>query len=301
MLTASICGLTLVRPDGSALPGYAAGAHITVRAPNGQSRSYSLNEAGGDLVDRYVIAVARGRDGGGSTSLVDDTAVGDRIGVLPPRNSFPLVDAKRYLLIAGGIGITPIRAMLAELRERGRDDVRLVYLTRRPDETAYLEEMTGAERADTVRMHHSEGRGRLDLWPDLATPGDTHVFCCGPRSLMDEVRALTMHWDPRTIHFEDFVGVGGPAAGDRPFVVTWQPTGEQIEVGAGQTIVAALRSRGIVIDSSCHAGTCGTCTVRVVGGAVAHRDVVLSATERETMLTACVSRAETGPLTLAPL
>jgi phthalate 4,5-dioxygenase reductase subunit len=299
MLTARICRFELADPDSERLPGYAAGAHITVRAPNGLSRNYSLNEAGARGPRQYVIAVARERTG--STSLVNDTIVGDLVTVSEPRNAFGLSEGSDHLLIAGGIGITPIRSMLNELRrDRPRDRVRVVYLTRLPEDAAYTRELADTAVGDSLHVHHSASDGRLDLWPYLTSPGETHVYCCGPQSLMDDVRALTMHWDPRHVHFEDFAGVAAARPGDRAFTVIWRPTGAHVDVAADQTIVQALRANGVFTNSSCNSGTCGTCTLRILAGQVEHRDVVLSEVERETLISACVSRAVTPTVELAP-
>ncbi|WP_433172920.1 PDR/VanB family oxidoreductase [Actinoallomurus sp. CA-150999] len=302
MLTPRICRFEFADPSGAPLPAYAAGAHVTVHTPSGLTRSYSLNEPGSNSPYRYVVAVARNDETGGSASLHGDTKVGDHITVSRPRNAFGLSSrARDHLLVAGGIGITPIRSMLHELRrDRPQDRVRLLYLTRRPEDTAYLEELS-ALGPEVVRIHHSDLSGQLDLWEYLGEPGKAHVYCCGPKPLMNHVRALTMHWDPRHVHFEDFVGVAAGRPGDRAFAVIWEPTNAVIEVAPDQTIVEALREAGIQAASSCNAGACGTCMLRVLAGTVEHRDLVLTEDERETMISACVSRAVTPTLELAPI
>jgi len=297
MLTPDICGFDL-RPDrGEALPPFAPGAHVNVEAPNGAVRSYSLTNGPADVA-RYVVAVARARTGrGGSASLVDQTAVGDRLAVSHPINSFVLEPADRYLLIAGGIGITPIRAMFRHLRARG-GAVRLMYLTRSPAHTAYLDELS---HAPEVTLHHST-RGRLDLWPVFAEPADDlHVYCCGPDGLMAEVRALTMHWRPSQLHFEAFSGITAVDGTSQAFRVVWQPTGESIEVAAGESLLAALRRRGLHPSSSCESGTCGSCRLRLIGGDPEHRDLCLSDHERRRLVMPCVSRARGGVLEIGPL
>lgn len=141
MLTADVCEFELRRADGAPLDPAEPGAHITVHTPSGEARSYSLTS---DLSDRsrYVIAVRRDEGGrGGSRSMVDEVAEGDSLVISAPRNAFDLVDAPAYLLVAAGIGITPIRAMLIELRRRGLADVQLVYLSRSREETPYLDEI----------------------------------------------------------------------------------------------------------------------------------------------------------------
>ncbi len=305
-LTRDVVLLVLTAPDGSALPGYAAGAHVTVTAPSGRRPSYSLAEAGSAAPRRYVIAVRRsevalgGR--GGSVSLHDDVRAGDVLEVTPPRNRFPLLPARRYVLIAGGIGITPVRAMAQELRARGDAAVELLYLTRDAGSAPFLEEVT----ADGAVVHHSavgsdgEG-GRLDLWPWLAEPDDdARVYCCGPVALLDEVRALTVHWRPSRVHVEEFAGVDATGVGAEPFTAVWEPTGERVDVPADRTLLSALRRAGLPVDGDCEAGTCGTCRLRLVAGEALHRDVVLEESERAGAVMPCVSRAVSEELVLAP-
>ncbi|PPI35048.1 hypothetical protein C5D34_07470, partial [Rathayibacter sp. AY1B1] len=207
-----------------------------------------------------------------------------------------LEPAARYLLIAGGIGVTPIRAMAAELRAQG-SAVQVVYLSRTPEDTAWLDEFS----ADGSLLHHSAIHGRLDLWPLVAAPDDhARIYCCGPSALIDEVLALTMHWRPSRIHVEDFAGVD--AVGDRavPFAAVWEPTGAVVEVAADRSLLTALRSSGIDVDSSCESGTCGTCRLRLVGGTAEHRDLVLTPEEHERWIMPCVSRSAGGALVVAP-
>jgi phthalate 4,5-dioxygenase reductase subunit len=298
MLTPTICRFELRAADGGTLPPFTPGAHVNVRGPGGATRSYSLTD-GDEHV--YAISVARDPEGrGGSVALVDGTAPGDTLTVSAPRNDFALLPAKRHLLIAGGIGITPMRAMFHRLRAEG-GSVRLLYLTRTEEETAYLAELSAPELADQVVLHHSATAGRLDLWPHLAEPDDgARVYCCGPRPLMAHVRALTMHWRPSRVHFEDFAGVDA-TRNARPFRATWAPTGRTVDVGPDQTLLDALRGQGADVPSSCRSGTCGTCRVRLASGTAEHRDLFLAEEERASYLMPCVSRG-TGDdaLTLAP-
>lgn len=157
MLTPQICELELRAPDGGALPSFDAGAHINVRTPDGMVRSYSLSNNPGEG-DRYVIAVKREPDGrGGSRSMVDHASEGDRLVVSPPSNAFPLVDASKYLLIAGGIGITPVLSMARCLADRGGANFRLIYCTRSAEDAAYMEELAAPAFAGHVTFHHDGG------------------------------------------------------------------------------------------------------------------------------------------------
>jgi phthalate 4,5-dioxygenase reductase subunit len=329
-LTPTVHQLEL-RPVGDvALPAFQVGAHINVDTPGGHTRSYSINNDP-DEGDRYLIAVRRTGEGrGGSVSLVDNTVVGDILTISEPRNSFPLHAATRYLLIAGGIGITPIRAMLRSILAAGIRDVHLIYLTRSAAETAYYDELTDPDLADYVTLYHraEHGGAPFDFWPYLADPGadpvttpvgaepvstsaaadpvttsaraDRRIFCCGPDSLQDEIRALTMHWRPSTVHFEDFNGVSAFGEMSAPFRAIWQPTGAAVAVTAQETLLDALRREGAVIPSSCESGTCGTCRIRLLDGSPVHRDVVLTPDERANYVMPCVSRAE-DEILVAPL
>lgn len=298
-LTPSVRRFVLRDPGGSALPGYRGGAHVTVTTPAGERRSYSLVDAGSRAPTEYALAVRRDAGGrGGSVSMHDDVRVGDVLTVTPPANTFPIRRAKRYLFIAGGIGITPVRAMVAELRARGGVEIEVLYLSRSAEETAYLDEFA----VDGTLVHHSSTHGRLDLWPHLAEPDDdTRVYCCGPTALIGEVLALTVHWRPSRVHVEDFAGVDAVGPGAAPFTVVWEPTGQRVAVPGDRSMLDALRRSGVEVDSSCESGTCGTCRLRLVQGRAVHRDLVLAEEEREDYVMACVSRAQTPELVLAPV
>jgi phthalate 4,5-dioxygenase reductase subunit len=304
MLTAEVCEFELRRADGALFDPAEPGAHITVHTPSGEARSYSLTSDVSDR-SRQVIAVRRDEGGrGGSRSMVDDVHEGDTIVISPPRNAFELVDAPAYLLVAAGIGITPIRAMLIELRRRGAVEVQLVYLSRSRDETPYLDEiaeLTTAGQADTVTLHHRSLHGPLDWWPLLERPGERHLYICGPEPLQNELRALTMHWRPSRVHMEDFAGVSAFGEISLPFEVDWLPSGARIPVPADQTMLGALEVAGVEVDSSCGSGTCGTCRLRLVDGEADHRDVVLAESEREDFIMPCVSRSVSARLVVAPL
>jgi phthalate 4,5-dioxygenase reductase subunit len=301
-LARDVTRFVLRDPAGGALPGYRGGAHVTVTTPAGPRRSYSLVDAGSRAPREYAICVRRDAGGrGGSVSLHDDVRVGDVLEVTWPANNFALKRAKRYLFIAGGIGITPIRAMVGELRARGGAEIEVLYLSRSAEDTAFLDEFA----ADGSLLHHSSTHGRLDLWPHLADPhggdaSDTRVYCCGPTALIDEVLALTMHWRPSRIHVEDFAGVDALGGRRVPFTAVWEPTGARVEVPAERSLLSALRTAGLDVDSSCGSGTCGTCRLGLVAGEADHRDLVLTQDERARFVMPCVSRALTDEITVAP-
>ncbi|MCO1660686.1 PDR/VanB family oxidoreductase [Pseudonocardia humida] len=295
-LTPTVRRFVLRDPGGSALPAYDPGAHIVVTTPAGHRRSYSLVDPDGAQPREYVVCVRRDSGGrGGSVSLHDDVAVDADLVVSPPVNRFPLRPSPRYLFIAGGIGITPLRAMVRRLRGQGRTGVRLLYLTRSAEETPFLEEFDGPE--DTV--HHSDDRGLLDLWPYLAVPDDdVRIYCCGPAPLVRAVQALTAHWRISRIHVEEFAA---PHSGmSAPFTAVWAPDGRRVDVPAHLSLLAALRRDGVPVASSCEAGVCGTCRLAVLGGEVEHRDSVSTGGERLSSVVACVSRARSAEIVVGP-
>jgi ferredoxin-NADP reductase len=205
-LAARINGYELVDPDGHDLPRFAAGAHISVRLSDVLVRDFSLWNDPAER-ERYCIAVLR--EGPGSSQLHDCARVGDLIAGSPPRNNFPLAkEAERHLMIAGGIGITPIMAMVAELRRR-HAEFRLHYCTRSPEETAFLDDLAVLAAQGFVQFHHDGGdptKG-LDLAATLreCRPG-THLYYCGPAGMMTTAAAASAHWPPGTVHCEYFAG-----------------------------------------------------------------------------------------------
>jgi phthalate 4,5-dioxygenase reductase subunit len=287
-------------PDGKPLPSFTAGAHVLIETPSGISRRYSLCNAPSER-DRYVIAIKLDPGGrGGSASMINDVKVGMRIRVSVPVNYFALTDdASDYLLIAGGIGITPMRAMMAELDARGVR-YRLVYCTRSPETTAFLDELSGPQLSH-VLIHHDYGNPEqsLDFAKLLATrEGNTHLYCCGPRPLMQAVRDNTSGWPSSAVHFEDF-GTG-LLSGDTSsgFTVKLQRSGMRVKVAPGQSILAALREAGVETPSSCEAGTCGACRTTLCSGEVDHRDFVLDDDEHDKAIMICVSRAKSDELVI---
>jgi phthalate 4,5-dioxygenase reductase component len=296
VLTPTVRRFVLRDPGGATLPAYEPGAHVVVTTPAGHKRSYSLVDPGGARPREYVVCVRRDRAGrGGSVSMHDDVAVGADLVVSAPVNRFPLEPAPRYLFIAGGIGITPIRAMVRRLRGDGRTGVRLLFLTRSSVETPFLREFDGQE--DTV--HHSDERGPLDLWPYLAVPDDdVRVYCCGPSALVRAVRTLTAHWRVSRIHMEEFTP--GHVGVSAPFTAVWAPDGRRVAVPAHLSLLAALRRVGIRVDSSCEAGVCGTCRLSLLDGEVEHRDSVLTGRERVSSMVSCVSRAKSAEIVVGP-
>lgn len=290
-----------LRPlDGVPLPVCTPGAHLTVVTPVGVRRNYSLC---GDASDtsRYEIAVKRDSLGrGGSMSMVDDVHEGAHLSISAPRNNFELTArANDFIFIAGGIGITPILSMMRHLQHLDGVKFRLYYCTRDAESTAFLAVLLD-EFADQVTLHHDRGdvNNAFDFWPVLEVPGRAHVYCCGPKGLMDSVADMSGHWPSGSIHFESF-GVDAKAFAENvAFNVRLQKSGRSINVGKEQTLLEALRASGCTVRSSCESGTCGSCKTGLISGDVDHRDMVLSDEERADYIMPCVSRALSGGLVL---
>ena len=291
----------LTQPDGSELPQFTAGSHVKVQVPSGALRKYSLCNDPAER-HRYVITVKRDDRGqGGSISMHDDAREGDILPTSLPDNAFPLVkSAKSYLFIAGGIGITPILSMIRSFGELAPAPWKLYYLSRSPETTAFMEELSSPELRKNVRIHHDHGdlAKALDLWPVLEKPNTAHIYCCGPRPLMESVRDMSGHWSPSNVHFESFSEGGGTKPDDRPFNVRLAKSGREFEVPVGKSILATLREHGCNSASSCESGTCGTCRTGLLSGEADHRDMVLMPEEMSSQIMICVSRAKSPELVL---
>jgi len=289
-------------PEGGELPPFTAGSHITVTAPSGQKRRYSLCNDPAER-ERYLIAVKQETSGrGGSLSFTKDILEGSQVSIEPPANEFEMAksEPKQFIFIAGGIGITPIRSMIMYCLRHGKTNFMLYYFTRTPSAMAFREEFSSPALKGKVVLHHDDGDPdrAYDLWPVLEQPRGAHLYCCGPRGLMDAVRDMTGHWPDSALHFEDFVGASAPRADDAAFEVRLAKSGAQYQVAANVSILDTLRKHGHALASSCESGTCGTCRVRFIAGEVDHRDLVLSEAERKREVMICVSRSKSPVLVL---
>ncbi|MGQ0664388.1 MAG: PDR/VanB family oxidoreductase [Pseudomonadota bacterium] len=292
----------LVDPAGAELPPFTAGAHLDVHLSGNIVRQYSFCNDPAER-HRYVIAVLRENPGrGGSRKLHAEVRAGDVLTVSAPRNNFPLAeDAARHLLIAGGIGVTPLIAMLARLRTLNAEFI-LHYCTRSPEQTAFSGEIKDLIEAGRVVIHHDYGRPAdglnvAELLRDYR-PG-THLYCCGPTGLMAAVRDAASTWPGGTVHFEYFTPPASfDTALDGEFKVKIARTGELVAIPKDKTILETLRAHGMTLDSSCESGTCGTCRTRYLEGEPDHRDFVLTDDEQKDNIMICVSRAKSAVLTL---
>ena len=286
---------------GKPLPEFSAGAHIAIQVPGGLLRKYSLCNDPAER-DRYLVAVKREANGrGGSSNLIDKVKTGDTLMVAVPINDFGLPPrAQDFLFIAGGIGITPIMAMIREVRAQNKR-FRLFYCTRSPETTAFRDELSAPEFKDSVTIHYDGGdpAHALDLKPILADRKNReHMYCCGPRPLMEAVRAMTDHWSSAAVHFEAFSEAETHRPTDKPFRVKLARSVAVVDVPTTKTILEALREHGLEVPSSCETGTCGTCRTKLIAGQADHRDLVLAEHERGDNIMICVSRARSDEITI---
>ena len=299
-----IASFELVRPDGSPLPGFSAGSHIDVQVPGGLTRQYSLCNDAAEK-HRYRIAVLRDPvSRGGSAGMHDAVKEGDTLLISEPRNHFPLVHAQRTVLLAGGIGVTPLLCMAQRLAQIGAE-FEMHYCTRSPSRTAFRDEIAGADWAERVDFHFDDGDAgqKLQLEEVLAKhdPG-THVYVCGPTGFIDWVvkTADRLGWAKDQVHLEYFGAAPQDTTGDRPFQVKIASSGATYAVGAEETVVQALQKHGIEILTSCEQGVCGTCITRVLQGECDHRDLYFTDEEKSKhdQFTPCCSRAKSAVLVL---
>lgn len=287
-------------PHGAELPAFTPGSHLTLEAPNGCRRNYSICNAPHET-RCYEIAVKRDSNGrGGSISIADDAGVGQRVRAIGPRNNFELsTHAGQFIFVAGGIGITPIVSMMRHLKHTDGGPFALHYLTRDAQSTAFLKELR-EEFPGCVHLHHDNGDSEqaMDLWGLFERPRKAHVYCCGPKGLMDSVRDMTGHWTAGTVHFESFGVDSRIQAVNSPFTVRLQRSGTRIEVASHESMLDALRRHGTQVSSSCESGTCGSCRTRVLAGEPDHRDLVLSDEEKSSYVIVCTSRSRTPELVL---
>lgn len=287
----------IVAADGSWLPPWEPGAHIDAHLPSGLVRQYSLC---GELGTRawYEIAVQREASGrGGSREMFEAFGPGQPLPISPPRNNFPLAkEAANHVFVAGGIGITPILPMIRFL-QAALQPFKLIYCSRSPERTAFLDFATELASRSEALVHHDAGQpdAQLDF---KALLGDralgSHLYCCGPEGLMKAVRAAAEPWPAGTVHWEYFsnAALTSQTGVDRPFRVQLKGSGAFLHVPADRSMLDVLRANGVMVDSSCESGLCGTCKTRYVSGAPDHRDLVLDDVERREFVMICCSRSQ---------
>jgi ferredoxin-NADP reductase len=292
--------LRLADQSGAGLPPWTPGAHVDL-VLGGLVRQYSLC---GDPTDAssYTVAVLREQESrGGSAFVHSQLAEGSRVTVRGPRNHFPLVSARSYRFIAGGIGITPLLPMIAEAEASGAE-WHLTYGGRTRGSMAYTDLLAGY--GERVTFAPADEVGLLDLDAILGCPGsDTLVYCCGPEPLLAAVEALCERaWPPGALHLERFAAKAAeaPATGERAFELVLAGSGVTLQVPPDKSVFDVIQDAGISVLGSCHEGICGTCEQAVLEGEVDHRDSVLNESEQAAndAMMVCVSRCLSDRLVL---
>jgi vanillate O-demethylase ferredoxin subunit len=299
-----ICGFELVALDGAALPAFTAGAHIDVHLPGGTTRQYSLcNDP--QETQRYCLGVLRDPASRGGSEAMHALEEGSGLEISAPKNHFPLAaDAQRSLLLAGGIGITPILAMAQQLAA-SRKPFDMHYCTRSQERTAFVERIRGSAFARDVHFHFDDGGSVQALsLPDLLAepqPG-VHLYVCGPKGFMDAVlgTARASGWPEAQLHYEFFSAQVVHSADDAGFDVRLASSGKVIHIAAEQTVIQALALAGVEVPFSCEQGVCGTCLTRVIEGVPDHKDLYLTPEEQAAndQFTPCCSRSKSPVLVL---
>ena len=293
----------LVDPAGGELPAFEPGAHIDVQVPGGFTRQYSLCDPPWERHYRIaVLDVPAGR--GGSAAMHRQVRLGDLLQISQPRNMFPLArDARRSILIAGGIGITPILSMVQTL-QRQEAPLEVYYCTRSPDHTAFLDRIAPLVKSGQATLHHDGGDPgkHLDVARILRTREEgTHLYFCGPTPLMKAIQAASAHWPRNAVHCEYF-GAADKSAADiglaTGFSVRLNRSNRLVRVSRDESILKAVRNAGVHWVSSCEAGVCGTCRVRYLSGCPDHNDYVLSEEERREFILICCARVTDDSLVL---
>ncbi len=319
-LAENILAYEVVDRSGAELPPFSAGSHVDLFFRDGRIRQYSLCNPSGER-HRYVFAVQRELNGrGGSKAIFERVHVGRVLAISKPRNLFPLdLQARHSMLLAGGIGITPIMSMLHELRRLGRS-AELHYCARSRERAAFLDELAPWLHDGTARVYYDGGdpaRG-LDIQALVAeSRSGSHLYFCGPPGFMRAATDACAHWPQETVHFEHFSAM--PDTGSEPqasgthgtvaqrdveaevsvgFRIRLARTGRVLDVPQDKSIVQVLRENGIEVPTSCESGLCGTCRTRYLEGTPDHRDYILDDDARRSEMLICCSRAKSAELVL---
>jgi vanillate O-demethylase ferredoxin subunit len=298
--------LELADRKGGELPGFTAGAHIDVEVTAELTRQYSLCNSPRER-HRYVIGVLREPSSrGGSQAVHDGIQAGHTIRISAPRNHFELDPAaSRYVLFAGGIGVTPILAMAEHLSESGKP-FELHYCVRTAARAAFVRRMVQSPFSAHVHLHLDDGspEQRLEIGQALgSSDDDAHVYVCGPAPFIGYVleNARARGWPEARLHREFFAAPASDAkSADGSFEVQLRSTGQVLTVPADRSIVEVLGEAGVAVEVSCEQGVCGTCMTRVLQGDPDHRDVFLTDAEhlRNDCMTVCCSRSKSVRLVL---
>ncbi len=284
---------------GKPLPAAEPGAHIDVILPNGKQRQYSITVSEPNP-ERYLIGVKRDpASRGGSTYMHDELKVGQTFKIRPPRNHFPLVEnAPHVVLIAGGIGVTPIYCMVQRLAAQGRS-WELHYSCRSRADMAFREELSKHEQAH-LHFDDESGGKFLDMVGIVAAaPKDAPLYCCGPLPMLKAFEAATPDWPRGQIHVEYFAPKQEPSK-TGGFVVELKRSGQEFVIPEGKTILQVLLDAGIYVDYSCELGICGLCQTPLLSGTPEHRDAFLTDEQKaanDTVMICCAG-SKSGRLVL---
>lgn len=295
------------------LPRFTAGSHIDLYFRDGRVRQYSLC---GDPTEtgRYVFAVQKEENGrGGSKAIHEIVHAGRILSISAPRNNFPLREAARHhVLIAGGIGVTPIMAMVRRLLAIGAS-FELHYGARTQEKLAFHDALMALGLGARLHVYVDGGdpsKGMRLQEIEAGAPADAHFYCCGPAGLMKGVKAVTSHRPTELIHFEHFVAAGPAPQVPRElmigecdtigvgFKVSLAKVGKTFDVPDDKSIVDVLRENGVHVNTSCESGLCGTCRTRYLEGEPDHHDYVLNTEERRHEVLICCARSKTPTLVL---
>lgn len=300
-----ICSFELVDPSGKPLPPFSAGSHVDVTLPDGITRQYSLCNDPGET-HRYLIGVLKDpATRGGSKAMHERVNEGDVLEISVPKNHFALAHhATRSLLLAGGIGITPILCM-AERLAIANSDFEMHYASRSRDRMAFRDRIVTSAFASKVHFHFDDGaeEQKLSLEQLLAKPGEgVHLYVCGPKGFMDAVlgTARAKGWPESQLHYEFFAAAPVKSADDESFQVKLASSGRIVVIAKDKSVTDALREAGVEIPTSCEQGVCGTCLTRVLEGEPDHKDLYLSPDEQAAndQFTPCCSRSKSPMLVL---
>jgi len=300
----NMASFELVPANGGALPPFTAGSHIDVKLPGGLVRQYSLANSASEQ-NRYVIGVWKDANSrGGSVALHEQINEGDTLKVSAPRNRFEVpADIKRAILIARGIGVTPILSIADDLKRKNIPfELHYVFALMSPDAFKAMIEASNFAENTTFHLESTEAGQLLDAGALLTDqPEDTQLFICGVDWWQDPIIKLAKQkgFTEDRIHVERFTAKLAPPKLDKVFEVKIASSGKVIKVPGDKTVAAALEEKGVKIPTSCEQGACGTCKVKVLEGEVDHRDKRLKDPERaEGYFLACVSRAKGNLLVL---
>jgi len=301
--TPEISTFEFVACDGGDLPAFEAGAHVDFHLPGGRVRSYSLCGDPGEL-QRYYFAVLREVQSRGGSLAMHQLQEGDVVSISAPKNCFPLADAPQHVLLAGGIGITPLLSMAHQLQRENKDFV-LHYAARSASNAAFVAWLKSCAFTSRVRCHFDDGVAdqRLNLLTSIGSPTTgRHLYVCGPQGLIDAslTQARSLGWPEDHLHYELFGAQVAQQEGDSSFAVVVKSSAQRFEVPADKTVIQVLHEAGIDVPIACEQGICGTCLTGVLDGVPDHRDQYLTPEEQaaNNQFTPCCSRSKTSILTL---